>query len=258
MSILDWQQGLGRYLRLGDPTGLGPELATPALWRRLQVYRHNVAGSLAATIAAAFPATRHAAGAASFAAWAESFVAAAPPTQPSLWTYGAGFPAHIEVQAATAGSPWLAALGRLEWASQEALFAAEAEPLSAASLAALATADPLRLRLAFHPAVQLLRSRWRLLDAWHAWRDDRPCPELWAEDQDGWAILVGRPRGEVAHRRLGPWQGGFVGALLAGASLGEAAATCPATAEVAGELTALLGAGLCVGYSIATTREPPP
>lgn len=141
--------------------GIAPE-------RRLAVYRNNVLLSLRRVLEGTFPASRRLLGPERFARVAQTFIRSAPPERPQLMTYGAGFPAFLERSAEAASVAYVADLARLEWAREEAYYAADAPPLSAEDLAAIPIAQYPELRFVLHPSLRLVRSAGPVLALWQA------------------------------------------------------------------------------------------
>jgi hypothetical protein len=255
------QRDFAAYLLHGDPAVAGalrPDL--PA--GRLAVYRNTVMGSLAAVLGHAHPTLCRALddqlGEPHFTTLACRFVAEAPPRLPMLWSYGAGFAdwlADPELAAEIPPDgipPWAPDLARLDWAMHEALFAADAEPLDLARLAAIAPEQAGSLRLAPHPSLRLVQSGWNI----HAlWKDADTVPAPLPE-----AVLIGRSPedgsdgtagGEVRCTRLTAADGALAAGLLAGATLEEAAGDEAATgADLQSLLALLLQNRLLAGFAL--------
>jgi hypothetical protein len=185
--------------------------------RRFAVYRNNVMFSLRRVLEGNFPATRRVAGEARFRAAAEAFVRSRPPEMPQLHTWGGDFPAMLREHPATAERPWLADLGALEWAREEAYYAADAAPLAPERLAGLAEAEALALRLALHPTARLVASPWPI---WTLWSEEAPPAEIFPAPE---RVLVVRPAMEVLTRPLDLGEHALLAAFVAGCSLAEAA-----------------------------------
>jgi hypothetical protein len=116
------------------PPGLiGPDGQPSAT--RFAVYRNNVVLGLIDALKAAFPVVCALVGEDFFAAMARAHAVETPPASPVMHDYGADFPAFIARFAPAASLPYLADVARLEWAWVEAYHAAEAWPLSPASIA---------------------------------------------------------------------------------------------------------------------------
>ena len=189
--------------------------------RRFAVYRNNVAAALIGALEARFPVARKLVGDAFFRAMAGAFVAVEKPSTPLLIGYGAGFPAFVARFPPAREIAYLADVARLENAWVEANHAADAPALDLAALAAVAASDLAGRRFAPHPAARLLRFASPAASIWAAHQGDgepRP-PDAWRSED----ALVARPEAEVVVRVLPPGGFAFAGALLAGASLGEAA-----------------------------------
>ena len=191
---------------------------TPEAQRRFAVYRNNVAVSLAGALAQRFPVIRRLVGEAFFAALARSFIAAHPPASPVLLDWGEAFPGFLAAFPPLAAYPYMADVARIEMARGRAYHAADAAALPAA---ALAGADPDRLRLHLHPSVQVLHLA-------------SPAVSIWAMNQPG-AVQAPLPAGaeialilrdrafEVPVLSIGTGAAALLAALAAGASLTAAA-----------------------------------
>ncbi|MGQ9366775.1 HvfC/BufC family peptide modification chaperone [Azospirillum sp. ST 5-10] len=237
--LADRQRALRDWVLAGDGS-VAAHLAPGLPAARLAVYRNTVLGSLAAVLAAAHPTARRLAGADAFDAAARRFAAASPPRQPALWAYGAGFADRL-AGLVPGAPPWLADVARLDWAMHEALFAADAEPLDPQRLAAVPADRAAGLRLVPHPSVRLVRSPWPVHALWRG--TDAGIPERHPE-----AVLVGRPAEEVLCARLAPADGAVAAALLAGATLAEAAAVRGGDPQAV--LALLLRNALVAGYAL--------
>ena len=135
---------------------------------RLAVYRNNALGSLAAVLAAAYPALERLLSADNFRVLARSYVAAHPPRRPHLSSYGAELPAFLPVFHHTASYHFLPDLARLEWARNDSLFAAEAPVLTGRSLEGVPPERLSGLKLPWHPATRLIESPYAIERLWHA------------------------------------------------------------------------------------------
>lgn len=202
------------------PTGLlGPTGA--AAGTRFDVYRNNVLASLIEALGTGFPVIRALVGDAFFAAMAGEFVRQHPPRSPRLFLYGDALPRFLEGFAPVAHLPYLPDVARLELALRESYHAADAEPIAAATLAAL-PADLLphvRLRLA--PSVRLLRSQWPVAAIWQA-HHGGPKPCAGAQD-----VLVARPGFDPVVHALPVGGHDLIAAVLAGETLGAALEAAP-------------------------------
>lgn len=176
--------------------GISPE-------RRLAVYRNNVLLSLRGLLEGAFPASRWLLGPERFAKLAQSFIRASPPERPQLMTYGAGFPAFLEGSAEAACVAHIADVARLEWAREEAYYAADAPPLSATDLAAIPVARYAELHFDLHPTLHLIRSAGPVFALWQTGIDASIEGAAGALENGGpEQVLVVRPEMTVTTRPI--------------------------------------------------------
>lgn len=186
---------------------------------RFACYTNNVVAGLVEVLEAAFPATSRLAGGQNFRFAASRFARAHPPGEPRLLAYGDAFPGWLATFKPAASQPWLAEVARLEWARNEALFAADAAPLKPDSLAGVAPEAVPGLRFLLHPSLRLLRSNYPIHDLWLG---ERPAAELLATDvpQD---VLILRPAYQVIQLPVARGDAALLASLGAGAVLAEAA-----------------------------------
>ena len=213
---------------------------------RLNVHRNTVVLGLLNVLAARFPVVRRLAGEESFFQVARAFLDAHPPASPLLMNYGEGFPDFVR-QAGSAAS-FVADMAALELARARSYHAADAVPLSRAAFAAIAGDGLADLRVALHPSVQLLASRFPIVSAWHAFQQgceaEPAYPSLGAE-----AAVVARPFLEVDVHLLPPGGLAFLQSLVAGTTLGQALA---AGTEAAPAFDLPLNLSVLIGANIVT------
>jgi hypothetical protein len=220
--------------------------------RRFGVYRNNVAAGLIGALASRFPATERIVGEAFFAAMARDYIDLHPPRTPLLLAYGDDFPDFIEGVEPARELAYLPDIARLEAARGRAHHAADVAPLDAAALAAVEPERLADVTFVAHPSAGILRS-------------PHPCVTIWAmnagemelgpiEDWQAEAALIVRPEMTVEIHRLPPGGAAFLGALLAGASLGEAFEAAVGDAP-AFDLSANLVGALSAG-AFTAIRQP--
>ncbi len=194
---------------------------------RFAAYRTNVLASLVGVLEAAFPAVAAHAGKANFRYAASLFAKARPPREARLLAYGAGFPDWLAAFGPAQAKPWLAPLARLEWLRNEALFAADAEPLEAAALAAVAPEQVAGLRLSLHPSLRLLCADYPVGDLWAAAQaaavEEGGTPPEAPLDAGPQCLLVQRPHLVVQQFILPAGEAALLRALGGGATLAAAA-----------------------------------
>lgn len=189
--------------------------------RRFSVYRNNVAAALIGALEARFPVVRRLVGDDFFRGMAGAFVAGHKPTSPVMIAYGADFPEFIEAFAPARDLPYLPDVARLENAWVESYHSAEAPALALTDLAALAPEALAEARFAPHPSARLLRSPHPVASIWagHQGEGEPRAPAAWIAEE----ALIVRPDADVTLRVLPPGGHDFAAALIAGASLAEAA-----------------------------------
>jgi hypothetical protein len=207
-----------------------PACATPvdvvgprgkAAIKRYNVYRNNVTVSLIDALAATYPAVQRITGVEFFRAMARFHVRATPPTSPLLFEYGRDFPAFIESYEHAQDMPWLADTARIERAWLDAYHAADAPPLSANVLAAVASDRLDDLLFTPHPAAAIVRSSYPAVAIFAMNRVDGPITPLNSSAAED--ALITRPDMEVAVRLLPPGGAAFLKSLMDGGTLGAAA-----------------------------------
>ncbi|HYE51136.1 MAG TPA: DNA-binding domain-containing protein [Azospirillaceae bacterium] len=236
-----FQEDLRAAVLGGDPGPVLRRLEGPVPATRLAVLRSNVLGSLAGALADAFPVTERLLGAAVFRPLALAYAAASPPEAPQLLAYGGGFPDHLEECPGL--PPGAGSLARLEWARNGAYFAADATPLPLERVRAVPPDLHAGIRFLLHPSARLLATGHRALAVLEAAAaGDPPAPPEPGPER----LLVVRPGLDVLYRRLSPGAFGFLLAVGAGMTLGEAAAAAHLS-EPAMDLTAVLAGHLALG-----------
>jgi Putative DNA-binding domain len=243
---------------------LDPALAAPAglrTWNgsdpaaRLAVHRNNVISSLVDALADTVPVVQALVGAEFFRAMAAVFVRQCPPRTRVLAHYGDELPAFLAGFAPAQGLPYLADVARLELARVRAFHAADADPLAPAAVAqALSAGEHIGdLRLHCHPSLQWLDSPFAIVSLWAAHQGDEGAlaavdpsePECALVLRDGLDVLVlTLPAGAAA----------FIGALLQGYGLGDAAA---AAAHAAPDFDLAATLSLLVAHGAITDLQLP-
>lgn len=219
--------------------------------RRFGVYRNNVRVSLVAALGARYPVVRRLVGAEFFDAAALLFIARQPPAGPVLAEYGAGFDAFLAGFEPVAGLPYLPHVARLEWLRHRAFHAADAGAIGIDRLAILPPEQLGTVRLALHPAVQLLVSPWPVLSIWTTNAEDETVKPL-GPDAGPESVLVTRPALQVLLHRLPAGADRLLAALADDAPLGEAvtgAAEAEPAFDTASALALLFSAGAIAGLT---------
>lgn len=226
---------------------------------RFMIHRGNVLESLVAALGQTYPAVKSVCGEGNFRVLAGTFVRNHPPARPELLAYGGAFADFAEAhEGARTDFPFLPDLARLEWALNEAYFAAPAPALAPDDLAAVPPERIAQLRLALHPSARLVASMthpihtiWTEVAAAGGALPD-PMPER------GETVLVLRNSDSVEAFALDRGEAVFLGAAAAGAPLEKALAEAIA-AEPGFDPSAALAAALSRGaFGAEVSFNPTP
>ncbi|MBU2484119.1 MAG: DNA-binding domain-containing protein [Alphaproteobacteria bacterium] len=224
--------------------------------KRFAVYRNNVTVSLIDALAGIFPAIQRLVGESFFRDMARLYLAKEPPRSPVIFEYGGGFAAFLERFEPLARYPYLPDVARLERAWLDAFHAADADPLHPGSLGAIPPEHLAGTTFTAHPATRIVRSGFAAVSIFSASREDRALEGIKPGDaEDG---LIIRPSDAVEVRRLPAGAAEFFTALIAGASLGEAAGETIARHpgfDLPSAISAMLEAGVFSGCSFGAANS---
>lgn len=224
MSLEPWNEtGFASALKAAQP-GLPAGLkawngAEPQ--RRFAVYRNNVRGALVEAIAVRYPVVQRLVGEEFFRVTAREYALANLPDSPVLIGYGAGFPDFIAGFEPAASLPYLPDVARLESAYWQAYHAADEQALQPQAFQALDPESLASVRLKFIAASSIVVSSHPVVSIWQTNAADaevKPVDLSVPED-----ALVCRPGLSVEVRKLPQGAASFIGSLMAGATLAEAA-----------------------------------
>jgi hypothetical protein len=243
---------------------LDPARATPSIVtgpngkkadKRYNVYRNNVTVSLIDALAAVYPAVQRITGVDFFRAMARFHLRATPPVSPLLFEYGRDLPAFIEGYEHARPMPWLADVARIERAWLDAYHAADAAPLPAAALASVSPERLAGVVFTPHPAMRIVRSDYAAVTIFAANRETTAIGRIDASEAED--ALITRPDFDVIVRHLPAGGGVFARELMAGRTLGEAAASALATSptfDIAANIAGLIDAG---AFTSLTSGDAP-
>jgi len=165
------------------------------------------------------------------------------------------FPGFLRRQGNGASFDYLADIAELELACAKARIAAAARPVSAHTVVCLMTGRPECSRVALHPSVCVVASRFPIVTIWRSnQRDGDGMIERWR----GEAALIARPFSTVEVRNLPPGGHAFVAALSDGqtvaAAVTAAAAAVPHFDAEAGRAI-LMDSNIVIG-AVEQTTDP--
>ncbi|GAB2890091.1 DNA-binding domain-containing protein [Paraburkholderia jirisanensis] len=211
---------------LMDPSSAAPgELVAAAgkgVVSRYNVYRNNVTVSLIDALAALYPAVARITGSEFFRAMARFHVRATPPVSPLLFEYGRDFPAFIEGYEYAQQMPWLGDVARIERAWMDAYHAADRSVLPMQTLTDMHPEQLGDLHFTPHPATRIVRSAYPAVAIFAMNRRSGPIEPLCSSEPEN--ALITRPAQEVMVSTLPAGAATFLNSLIAGESLGIAAA----------------------------------
>ncbi|NLS05999.1 DUF2063 domain-containing protein [Rhizobium sp. P32RR-XVIII] len=189
--------------------------------KRYNVYRNNVTVSLIEALASIFPAVQRITGPEFFRAMARFHIRETLPSSPLLFEYGREFPAFIDRYEYAQDMPWLGDVARIERAWLDSYHAADAPVLRGEELASVSPDRLEDLRFKPHPATRMISSEYPVVTIFAMNRNAGPVGRVESLPEDG---LITRLADEVVIRLLQPGGAAFLNSLVAGASLGAAAA----------------------------------
>ena len=192
--------------------------------RRLAIYRGNMVAAADKALSSAYPVIRQVVGTEFFHGLAREFQRGTPSTSGDLTEFGASFHAFLETFEHVQAMPWLGDLARLEWAVHRAYGAADAPDWDAAALGTVAPDDQAAIRFQWAPGTALVTSRFPIVRVWTIHQ-----PGYAGEFSVSWecteTALVARRGFVVDVAECAAGDAVFLEASLAGAPLGDAAAT---------------------------------
>lgn len=216
---------------------------------RLEVYRHNVMSNLTGALADIYPVTQRIVGEDFFAHAADAHCRATPSRSGDLNDFGAEWPAFIAAWPHAQDLPYLADVGRLEWAWHRAFHAADAEPLDLARVAAIPAERQPAMKFRLHPAVSVLASRYPLWPIWRVNQDGYEGDQRIDWDTPVAPVMVRREGYAVVVEPITQAELRFLSALTGGApfeSAAEAAFAVDGEFDLQGFLVRAVQSGVIV------------
>lgn len=214
------------------------------------IYRNTSLKAALDALAAGYPTVLQLLGTEEFQRLAIDHARRSPPRSPVLADYGIDFPATCAE--AAADRPHIADVSRIDRLWTEAHLAADAAPVRAETIAALAPDALMALRLALHPAT---RHGWFATPApsiWIAHRNDADLTEI-AVDCQPEGLLLTRAANAVIWHRAGDDMIALLKAFESGGPMGTIASDFLShhpDADLAGLFARLLEAGALIDQTI--------
>lgn len=189
---------------------------------RLAIYRQRLHETFRRTLALQFPVIERLVGAEYFARLAREYQCTCPSRAGDLQCLGASFAAFLAARFDAAAFDYLSHVARLEWAIEECLIAAEAQPFDPRALLDVAPESCARLCFEMHPACRLVSSRYPTLAIWRANQGATGSVEIVDLRSGPTRVLVRRgPRGAELHA-LGAAEFALLGKIADDDCLGAA------------------------------------
>ncbi|HEY8024133.1 MAG TPA: DUF692 family multinuclear iron-containing protein [Burkholderiaceae bacterium] len=136
--------------------------------QRFALYRGNLTGTWAKTLAAAYPVLHSLVGEEFFAALARAYGKQYPSQDGDLNRFGAHFAEFLAGFEHVAEYPYFPDMARLEWALHQAYYAKNSAAISAADLALLGSEQADGAHLSLNPLCSLIESPWDIVSIWQA------------------------------------------------------------------------------------------
>jgi Putative DNA-binding domain len=187
----------------------------------LAVYRNTALYGAVEALRANYPVAEAIIGQTMFDAIAAEYAEAAPPHSPVLASYGAGFADWIEHQPWAGDAPYLSDVARFERLHIEALFAADADPLTSEMVAAVASDGWGDVTLQLHPATRFGWATTPAMPIWCAHQNGTPA-DLSLDWHSEGGLFV-RPLGQVTAHVIEPAAHRFLFGIRLGETVGTAA-----------------------------------
>jgi hypothetical protein len=220
------------------PDGIVNPDGSPAQ-KRFAVYRNNVAVSLTEALEVAFPVVRKLVGDEFFRAMAGVYLRKHPPKSPLMMFYGDAMPQFLGRFAPAKTIGYLPDIARLELALRHAYHAADARPVDAQVLSALAPDALMGVKLRIAPATCTISSAYPIAAIYRTnTQDNAPKPVMQAE-----AVLITRAGFDPEIHTINAAAAACVSALQDGQTLGQAMATADETLDLGAVLGLLLAQG---------------
>ena len=179
---------------------------------RLAIYANNAAANFEGSLRLCFPAVLRLVGDVYFSWCVSRYRRRYPSRSGDLQHAGASFASFMGGLHRRGEYRYLEDIARLEWLYQEALTAADHEPLDLSRLAGVPADRCIELCFSLHPAARLFTSDIPALQIWEANVGDAESTVV-DLTSGGDRVLLARTRGRLEFHRLGPGEHRFLEAL---------------------------------------------
>ncbi len=164
--LRDFQQAFAEAIDEGHYRAVIDAMAADrSALRSMALYRRLIRNNYRHVLAITYPVLHRFVGDRYFTILARGYDRRHPSASGDLFTYGHHLPAFLH---ALSVAPVIRELARLEWACHEIHQAADSTPVSREQLQAIASADPARVTLRFHPSTRFLSFPIPIHRVWQA------------------------------------------------------------------------------------------
>lgn len=212
---------------------------------RVRIYRHSSELIHLEALRTTFPAVAALVGDAFFEQAAAHYRCRHPSRSGNLQAFGEHFPGFLERLPNVHQLPYLGDVARLEWRRQAAVLAGDSRALTRAEFDARLAALDGPVRMAFHPSMQRLVSRYPVLALWQYATE--PTAERLTLPESGDRVVLWRSEGEVAMSAVDAASFACIDALARGDTLDAAHAAASVRDpffDLPSCITSLVAAGL--------------
>jgi hypothetical protein len=178
MRLRDWQEQLQcAVLAGGDRVELRLRETGLARKQGIDIYANAYAVRLRDALQSNYEALHRLLGDEDFAAMADRFADAVPPSTVSIRWHGDGLAEFLAATEPYRSCPAISELARFEWALRHTVDAADAVRIDTDALQALAPEQWPELRCGLHPSLSILRFEWNAPQIWRALDADEEPPQ---------------------------------------------------------------------------------
>lgn len=136
--------------------------------QRFAIYQNNVFYSLTQALSDLYPVIEKLVGIDFFKATASLYIRQYQPEQPAIVFWGEKFPVFLAHFEHTKNMPYLAHVAQLELARHQAYHADDMAALEPSDFGSINEAQFENIKLAFHPSVHLLNSKYPIFHIWNS------------------------------------------------------------------------------------------
>jgi hypothetical protein len=214
-ALIRTQEALQAFLLRGDESVKAQVVGTERvpIETRLGIYHHAYRVRLVEALCANYPALAKLLGAEQFAHLAVTYIDANDSRSFSIRHYGDALASFVQTS-------FLADLARWEWTIADVFDAADAVPVSVASLAGIAPEDWSDLHFGFHPSTRRLALASNAVHVWKAVTADSEPPTP-SSDVEPTTWLLWRQEVRTLYRSLGASEAQMIDGAIGGGRFGE-------------------------------------